>query len=158
MSSRSTGSPFAPTEADALDNQVLYYLEIASFTLYAYDWLLSASDDVEIVSRGGLSWSIAIYFLSRISEFGHMLMTLLFALAPVGNCEVFAVVLATFAVGSIACTSFLFFLRVRAVYLQARYITFIFGGLGLVMVAVQIFNSTTLRPVLHLAEHLNIRK
>lgn len=45
--------------------------------------------------------------------------------------------------GSIACTSLLFFLRVRAVYRRAIYVTVIFGTLGLVTVAVNIFESTT---------------
>ena len=34
--------------------------------VYTYDWLLSVSEEVEIVSaRGGLTWTLAIYFVAR---------------------------------------------------------------------------------------------
>ncbi|KZP13333.1 hypothetical protein FIBSPDRAFT_936387 [Athelia psychrophila] len=148
---------FQPTGPDAFNEQLLCYLVTSNFAWYTYDWLLSTSEEVEIVSKSGLSWSIAIYFLSRISEFGHVLMFVLFArdielnrhpVAPVGGCEVLGVLLAICSVVSIACTSFLFFLRVRAVYLQARYITVIFGTLWLVMVAVNIFGSVSIHPTM----------
>ncbi|KZP13617.1 hypothetical protein FIBSPDRAFT_936243 [Athelia psychrophila] len=156
MKSRSTGPmPFQPTGPDAFNDQLLCYLVASNFAWYTYDWLLSTSGEVEIVSRSGLSWSIVVYFLSRLSEFGHVLMFALFVhielnrhtVAPVGGCEALGVVLTISAVVSIACTSFLFFLRVRAVYLRARSITVIFGTLWLVTVAVNIFDGTSIHPV-----------
>ena len=34
--------------------------------MYTYDWLLSVSEEVEIVSaRGGLTWPLAVYFIAR---------------------------------------------------------------------------------------------
>ncbi|KZP13315.1 hypothetical protein FIBSPDRAFT_936384 [Athelia psychrophila] len=157
MKLRSTGPmPFQPTGPDAFNEQLLCYLVASNFAWYTYDWLLSTSEEVEIVSSSGLSWSIVIYFLSRISEFGHVLMVALFVhielnrhtVAPVGGCEALGVLLAICAVVSIACTSFLFFLRVRAVYLQARSITVIFGTLWLVMVAINIFDGTSIHPTI----------
>lgn len=37
----------------------------AYYQMYAYDWLLSISEEVELVEQSSLTWSIAIYFLSR---------------------------------------------------------------------------------------------
>ncbi|KAF7967639.1 hypothetical protein HWV62_33623 [Athelia sp. TMB] len=38
----------------------------AQLTMYTYDWLLSISEEVEIVSaRGGLTWPLAVYFVAR---------------------------------------------------------------------------------------------
>lgn len=33
--------------------------------MYAYDWLLSLSDEVEMVGKAGLTWSVGVYFISR---------------------------------------------------------------------------------------------
>lgn len=36
--------------------------------VFMYDWLLSVSEEVEIISRSGLSWSIAVYISSRYAS------------------------------------------------------------------------------------------
>ncbi|KZP03717.1 hypothetical protein FIBSPDRAFT_968752 [Athelia psychrophila] len=46
--------------------------------MYAYDWVLSLSDEVELVSKSGLTWPIAIYFLSRLTLFAHMCLVSLY--------------------------------------------------------------------------------
>ncbi|KZP02826.1 hypothetical protein FIBSPDRAFT_1055622 [Athelia psychrophila] len=127
--------------------QVVDYVFAANFAAYVYDWLLSISDELEIVSRSGLSPSIIIYFLSRISQVSHMCFLAVFisSLAPADNCVVIAVMLATCATMSIALTSFLFFLRVRAVYLQSRYVTALFGAFWLVTVSLIIWPNTLIR-------------
>lgn len=38
---------------------------MSTLQAYAYDWLLSISEESEILSKRGLSWSIALYFSSR---------------------------------------------------------------------------------------------
>ncbi|KZP10242.1 hypothetical protein FIBSPDRAFT_1051415 [Athelia psychrophila] len=126
---------------------VVDYVFMANFAAYVYDWLLSISDEVEIVSRSGLSPSIAIYFLSRISQVTHMCIMAVFisSLAPVENCKVLTVMLGACVVMSIAFTSFLFFLRVRAVYLRSRYVTALFGAFWLVTVSLYIWSNTMFR-------------
>ncbi|KZP10265.1 hypothetical protein FIBSPDRAFT_711861, partial [Athelia psychrophila] len=64
------------------------------------------------------------------------------------NCTFLAAMIGVSAVISLASTSFLFFLRVRAVYLRSRYATALFGALWIVTVSSTIWASTTLR-----AEH-----
>ncbi|KZP08544.1 hypothetical protein FIBSPDRAFT_1052363 [Athelia psychrophila] len=133
----------------ALRVQVADYVFAANFAAYVYDWLLSIPDELEIVSRSGLSTSIVIYFLSRISQVSHMCFMAVFlsALAPADNCEVLAVMLGVCVVMSISFTSFLFFLRVRAVYLESKYVTVLFSALWLVAVSVNLLLVTGVHAV-----------
>ncbi|KZP25787.1 hypothetical protein FIBSPDRAFT_949899 [Athelia psychrophila] len=120
------------------------YIFTASFVAYAYDWLLSAPEEVELVSKRGLTWPIAIYFASRLSECLHIVITGVIILAPVGDCVAIFIATGVFSTMSIATTSYLFLLRVRAVYLQSRPITIVFGGLWLTMIALVILaNAST---------------
>ncbi|KZP10269.1 hypothetical protein FIBSPDRAFT_1051428 [Athelia psychrophila] len=124
--------------------QAVDYVFAANFAAYVYDWLLSISDELEIVSRSGLSPAIVIYLLSCISQISHLCLMAVFisSLAPADNCAVLADMLAACGIMSIAFTSFLFFLRVRAVYLQSRYVTALFGAFWVVTVTLNIWSNT----------------
>ncbi|KZP18047.1 hypothetical protein FIBSPDRAFT_1046428 [Athelia psychrophila] len=133
----SGSSAIVPT---AFGARVVSYLFTSTSVMYAYDWLLSISEEVEIVSQSSLTWPIAIYFLSRTSQLVHLLLAVVFSkpLANWVNCPaLFTGLLITSAV-TIASTSFLFFLRVRAVYLQSRTVTMLFGALWVVTTSVSV--------------------
>ncbi|KZP23539.1 hypothetical protein FIBSPDRAFT_1042960 [Athelia psychrophila] len=118
--------------------------------MYAYDWLLSISEEVAIVSQSSLTWSIAIYFLSRASQLVYLLlaMALTQPLLNWVNCTAFVAGLTTSSSVAIASTSFLFFLRVRAVYLRSRTITILFGALWVVTSSVRIgFSALVVRDI-----------
>ncbi|KZP26081.1 hypothetical protein FIBSPDRAFT_364529 [Athelia psychrophila] len=124
----------------AFGARIVGYSFTSSSVMYAYDWLLSISEEVQIVSQSSLTWSIAIYFLSRTSQLVYLLLAVAFTEPPANwvNCTAFfAGIIITSAV-AIASTSFLFFLRVRAVYLQSRTITILFGALWVVTTSVSI--------------------
>ncbi|KZP32802.1 hypothetical protein FIBSPDRAFT_943790 [Athelia psychrophila] len=123
--------------ATAFRTQISSYLFTSSLVMYAYDWLLSISEEVAIVSKGSLTWSIAIYFLSRTSQLVFLLLAIAFKANWVNCTAVFTGLIITSSV-AIASTSFLFFLRVRAVYLQSRTITILFGALWVVTASVSI--------------------
>ncbi|KZP30799.1 hypothetical protein FIBSPDRAFT_945723 [Athelia psychrophila] len=120
------------------------YVSTAQTVAYAYDWLLSIPDEVEIVSNHGLSFSIAVYFLSRVSQIGHVLSVALSAATPVGACRIIGLTIGSCGVTSVAATSYLFFLRVRAVYLRSKWITGLFGALWAATVALNILAATAL--------------
>ncbi|KZP26067.1 hypothetical protein FIBSPDRAFT_1041121 [Athelia psychrophila] len=105
------------------------YLFASNFIRYTYDWLLSISEEVQLVSKCGYSWPIIVYFLSRIGEYGHIILIVLFSTAPVGNCKTIAALTGVCSTVGVASTSYLFFLRVRAVYSQSKNITALFGAL-----------------------------
>ncbi|KZP32784.1 hypothetical protein FIBSPDRAFT_848036 [Athelia psychrophila] len=120
--------------------RVAGYMFTSNLVMYAYDWLLSISEEVEIVSQSSLTWSIAIYFLSRTSQLVYLFLAMAFTepLANSVNCTAFSAGLITSSSVAITSTSFLFFLRVRAVYLQSRTITILFGALWVITSSVGI--------------------
>lgn len=66
-----------------------------------------------------------------------------FTVGPVENCEAIELALAISGPLSVAATSFLFFLRVRAVYLRSKCVTVVFGVLCAATVAVDVFARAT---------------
>ncbi|KZP26776.1 hypothetical protein FIBSPDRAFT_928449 [Athelia psychrophila] len=159
--------PSTSIEDFEFHEQLFAYFMIATFTAYAYDWLLSISDEVELIARAGITWSIAVYFVSRISQFIHVLLfalsarTLFLSFDKVDkhgltqpsvlqpkpdNCVFFIAVIGPCCVAT-ALTSFLFFLRVRAVYLKSRSITVVFGTLWLITAALLLTAQISLRAV-----------
>ncbi|KZP19464.1 hypothetical protein FIBSPDRAFT_1045441 [Athelia psychrophila] len=126
--------------------QVASFILTASIAVYAYDWLLSISEEVEMVSNGGLTWPIAIYFLSRISLLGSgQLCIAAFLIRSMGNCRNLIMMVGSGGSIAMASTSFLFFLRVRAVYLRSVHITALFGALWLVLTVLYIQTDSTVK-------------
>ena len=66
------------------------------------------------------------------------------AVVPLDDCAPLIAVLGICGVTTTSTTSFLFLLRVRAVYLQSRRITVLFGTLWLVTVVLNIFTNALL--------------
>ncbi|KZP33080.1 hypothetical protein FIBSPDRAFT_1036237 [Athelia psychrophila] len=138
----------------AVETQLFEIREYSSMTIaavvaYAYDWLLSVSEEVAIVSKRGLSFPIAIYFLSRVSACAHIILIAVIILAPINNCVSIYIATGVCCTMSIASTSYMFLLRVQAVYRQSRPITIVFGFCWLVMIALNILVSASTR-VAHL--------
>ncbi|KZP11667.1 hypothetical protein FIBSPDRAFT_962073 [Athelia psychrophila] len=125
--------------------QLIAYVFMANTTMYAYDWALSVSDEVKLVSVAGLSWPIAIYFLSRANLFLLICINLLFRWLPPAGCDTLVKISGVCTGFSIASTSFLFLLRIRAVYLRSARITAVFGTLWLVTVAFAIQSAATIQ-------------
>jgi len=79
--------------------------------------------------------SLIAYFLSRVGALGYMLGSAIFSSAPTGNCVVFEHAVEAWCPLNVACTGYLFFLRLRAVYNRNRIIvgTFFVLWLGLMV-------------------------
>ncbi|KAF7967638.1 hypothetical protein HWV62_33621 [Athelia sp. TMB] len=147
----------------AVPRPAIVFVFGAQLTMYAYDWLLSVAEEVEIVSaRGGLTWSLAIYFVARYvllsfpvaspvltahsaSELMRSLLLVMFTNAQLDTCQPISSMLSIAVLLSIASTSLLFFLRVRAVYMKSTRITVFFGFLWLATVAIAILNDFYMR-------------
>ncbi|KZP07892.1 hypothetical protein FIBSPDRAFT_1052706 [Athelia psychrophila] len=127
----------------------LPYIAVADLTGYSYDWLLSISGEYQVMSRAGFTWPIAIYLLSRITTGAYLLMIVIMIFAPVGNCIPLTAFMATCAATKVISTSFLFFLRVRAVYLRSRSVTVLFGILWLITVILNIITDASIRAEPH---------
>ncbi|KAF7968182.1 hypothetical protein HWV62_31696 [Athelia sp. TMB] len=107
-------------------------------------------EEYDIVANSGLTPSNGLYFVSRISAFAILLLTALYVLASVDDCQALVAVLGACTVVATMSTSTLFFLRVRAVYLQSRAITAVFGALWLITLGLTLLQVSALRAV-HIA-------
>ncbi|KZP05148.1 hypothetical protein FIBSPDRAFT_1052649 [Athelia psychrophila] len=125
--------------------RVMSYISVIQLTAYSYDWLLSIPGEHKVISRAGLNWSITIYLLSRITTFIHLLLIAIFVFAPVEHCKSLIALLATCAATRAISTSFMFFLRVRAVYLRLRSVTALFGILWLITATLNIITDVSIR-------------
>ncbi|KZP28290.1 hypothetical protein FIBSPDRAFT_852798 [Athelia psychrophila] len=114
--------------------QASCYILAATLTAYVYDWLLSISEEQAIYARYGLPRSNAIYLLSRVTSFAYLLSVAAFAIAPVDNCQAVEWSAGVFSVLAAASTSFLFLLRVRAVYSYSAVVITLFGCLWVGMI------------------------
>ncbi|KZP10010.1 hypothetical protein FIBSPDRAFT_1051548 [Athelia psychrophila] len=121
------------------------YVSVAQLTAYLYDWLLSLSEEHKLVSRTGITWPIAIYFLSRTTAAADLVLITIFTFAPTGHCAQLVGWPLMCVATRTTCTSFLFFLRVRAVYLRSRSVTALFGILWLITVILTIFSYVSVR-------------
>ncbi|KZP06690.1 hypothetical protein FIBSPDRAFT_966245 [Athelia psychrophila] len=88
-----------------------------------------------------------IYFASRINAFGQMFCLMLFRVAAVPGCAPLFAMSATCAFLASVCTSFLFFIRVRAVYLKSRLITFAFGAVWIMTIVVNLTQYSAVHAV-----------
>ncbi|KZP13613.1 hypothetical protein FIBSPDRAFT_1049312, partial [Athelia psychrophila] len=122
------------------------YISVAQLTAYSYDSLLSISEEHEIISRAGITWPIAIYLLSRIGTAAPLLLIAIFQFIPTGHCPPLVALYAACAATRAISTSFLFFLRVRAVYLCSRFATVFFGILWLIMAILNIIADASIAP------------
>ncbi|KZP14234.1 hypothetical protein FIBSPDRAFT_1048888 [Athelia psychrophila] len=122
------------------------YASVVVLTAYLWDWLLSVTSEVRIVGRKTrLSLPLITYYLSRIPTLGYLIcvsITNLGILPPVLPIEYAK--LSFWWVASTA-NSFLFFIRVRAVFAHSRTIQALFCLLLLVIAispTSQFYNTT----------------
>ncbi|KZP25352.1 hypothetical protein FIBSPDRAFT_388354 [Athelia psychrophila] len=135
-------APINPV-ASAIVWQSSSYLYTVQITAYTYEWLLSISDECAMVSNSGMTWSISIYFLSRISQLIYLGVVMAYS-APTVKCDfkLLTVTIAVCASVTGAATTYMFLLRVRAVYLKSMRITALFGALWLVTQGLLALTST----------------
>ncbi|KZP10227.1 hypothetical protein FIBSPDRAFT_963309 [Athelia psychrophila] len=121
------------------------YISVTQLTAYLYDWLLSISEEHRIMETAGITWPIAIYLLSRITAATVLVLIAIFIFAPTGHCAPLVALLVTCAATRTITTSFLFLLRIRAVYLHSRCITTLFGIMWLITVTLSIVTDASIR-------------
>ncbi|KZP12857.1 hypothetical protein FIBSPDRAFT_897855 [Athelia psychrophila] len=122
------------------------YIQTAMFTLttpqvLAWDILICLAEELKVAIILGFCPSIVIYYISRFLKDSDSCNGLV---ASIADCQVFWHVLsATSTIGG-AATSFLFFLRVRAVYEKSLPVTIAFGIFWLAIpVACSLLNIST---------------
>ncbi|TFK41526.1 hypothetical protein BDQ12DRAFT_764936 [Crucibulum laeve] len=121
---------FVPPE-NAYTVAIAAYVLIGTLSICMWDGLHCLSQDYLLLFKNKIGLPTITYFLSRICTFGFALTASIFETAPIKRCAMFRTVTNVFYLTSIPMTSFLFFLRVRAVYNRNIYVTVIFLTLWL---------------------------
>ncbi|KZP32630.1 hypothetical protein FIBSPDRAFT_944154 [Athelia psychrophila] len=103
------------------------YIQTAMFTVSAWDFLICLAEELKVAGILGFCPSIVIYYVSRIGILLLMAAELLMQFASIAHCEVFWHITSATSTISSAATSFLFFLRVRAVYEKSLSVTIAFA-------------------------------
>ncbi|KAF7972951.1 hypothetical protein HWV62_16520 [Athelia sp. TMB] len=109
--------------------QIVGHVYVATLAAFTWDWLVSISAEHRMYRKSGFSLPTFAYSLSRIATLGYLVSVVMFEIAPVANCQSLEYSIGVFFEISVPATSYLFFLRVRAVYNRSKVITAIFGCL-----------------------------
>ncbi|CAL1702835.1 unnamed protein product [Somion occarium] len=107
------------------------YLTVATAGTWIWDLLTSLPTELRMLKKHRLN-NIAdgAYVLARITCFGYVVASVMYAVAPI-NCSATVKTVAWFTALALPCNSFLFLLRIKAVFYRSRIIVGIFCFLWL---------------------------
>ncbi|KAK7679167.1 hypothetical protein QCA50_017745 [Cerrena zonata] len=107
------------------------YLVACTVGAWLWDILLGLSTDIQMFRKKRFGLPGAAFVLSRILSGGFLIGIFLFLIAPLRNCKIVIKVVTSLVALALPTNSFLFFLRVRAVFLQSPYVVWAFFALWL---------------------------
>ncbi|KAF5345783.1 hypothetical protein D9758_011904 [Tetrapyrgos nigripes] len=107
------------------------YLVVGVTGMFLWDMLSHVGMDWRLLFEYRVGLPTFVYFLSRISTMAYLIVQTIFVTAPLPDCNkaVFAQLGCYFVAA--ASTSFLFFLRIRAIYNGARFVIIVYSLLWL---------------------------
>ncbi|TFK37150.1 hypothetical protein BDQ12DRAFT_653026, partial [Crucibulum laeve] len=113
---------FVPPD-EAYGTTVAKYILVGTFAVFIWDSLHWLYQDYLLLFKTRIGLSTAIYFLSRICTFGFALTSTLYGTAPLVHCATVQKIINGFILSAIPLTSFLFFLRVHAIFNRNKYVS-----------------------------------
>jgi len=102
-----------------------------------WDMLIALPQEFRLLA-GGISPVIIAYFLSRISAFFFVLLSVIAKTRPMPNCTALEYAITSCWAFGVSSSSFLFLRRVQALYAESRIVIYSFWGLYIANVAVSI--------------------
>ncbi|KIY47908.1 hypothetical protein FISHEDRAFT_44522, partial [Fistulina hepatica ATCC 64428] len=96
--------------------EVSRYIYMATLGAYIWDILVCIPQDYRLLFKFDFTAVTFAYFTSRVSALLYILINALFQVSAVPNCNVLQAVIGVFYVFTVSSSSFLFFLRVRAIF------------------------------------------
>ncbi|KZP23854.1 hypothetical protein FIBSPDRAFT_951745 [Athelia psychrophila] len=148
-----TYASLPPAEVEAIVGdltrlRVLHYVFIACLTVCVWDWILAISDEVRMIRIGsGRPWMshfcTGVYMVLRVSALGWLITNFLNAVAPPvpTNAALASMVFDCLALPS---ASWLFYIRLSAVYLHDKKATTLFGLLWAGVLAYFVYDTISL--------------
>ncbi|KIY47768.1 hypothetical protein FISHEDRAFT_44690 [Fistulina hepatica ATCC 64428] len=121
-------TPLAYLDADfGFQLEVSRYIYVASLGAYIWDILSCIPTEYKIFFKQRFTLVTAAYFLSRISALTYIIISTIFQISPVSNCNKMQAAIGAFMVVAVSSSAFLFYARVGAIYNRNRYIMVFFG-------------------------------
>jgi hypothetical protein len=121
---------FLPPDT-AAQYEVSRYIYFSTLGAFCWDILANLPDDFKLVSKHQLALPTFAYFFSRIAAMSFLVTNIVFQVSSVPDCQALQVAIGWCYCAAASSTSFLFFLRVRAMFDQCRLVIFVFGFLWL---------------------------
>lgn len=106
--------------------EVSRYLYAATLGGYLWDVAINLGNDYQLLFKHRIRYPTVIYYMSRVFTLAYILTSFVFQAASVPNCSALQLALGICNVLTQTCTSFLFFLRVTAVWHRNQYVFFFF--------------------------------
>jgi len=132
-------NPFTPmaflSPDSAAEMTLAGYVVACSLSVLIWDILHHLVDDFYLAFRKRFRWPTAVYFLSRITTLLFFIAKMIQLNTPINHCRAIEWVICGFFVVAHSATSFLFYIRVCAVYGMQRSIVLFFGVTWLIVVA-----------------------
>jgi len=107
------------------------YLYVATLGAFLWDWFMSMPEEYRLLAKASRPVPVFVYFLSRISAVLYILTSTLFQAAPIPNCQALQLTLGICYCFAVSSASYLFFLRIQAVFHQNKLVQGIFAILWL---------------------------
>ncbi|TDL22014.1 hypothetical protein BD410DRAFT_771023 [Rickenella mellea] len=125
-----TALAFLPPEI-AEQLEISRYVYVATLGAYLWDTLTNLNNDRKLLFKYPVRLPTVAYFLSRVATLAFLSSATVFPISAVKSCQTLQVALgACFAV-AVPATSFLFFLRVRAVFNTSPWVVRFFAVIWL---------------------------
>ncbi|KAF7336013.1 hypothetical protein MSAN_02315000 [Mycena sanguinolenta] len=142
-------NPFTPLAflPPALADQFEVWRYVMAATLGAYVWDigLNLGNDYSLLFKYRFRFPTIVYFLSRAFTLAYILSYFIFAVAPVKNCNAFAVAISICAVLTQSITAMLFLLRVTAVWSPNKIVYAVFSILWIAVLGAGITSPLGVR-------------
>ncbi|EJD43639.1 hypothetical protein AURDEDRAFT_137862 [Auricularia subglabra TFB-10046 SS5] len=116
-----------PTLADQYEAS--RYLYIATLGVWLWDAMSSAPEEYQLYFKSKWNLATGAYLVSRVGTFAFVLTSTLFQVAAVNDCQALQVGLGWCYFIAVPSTSFLFFLRLRAIFMDSRIVVGFFAFL-----------------------------
>ncbi|KAF5329254.1 hypothetical protein D9619_009376 [Psilocybe cf. subviscida] len=124
---------------------VLAYVFVGTTSILIWDVLCHLKDDYRLLTQHRINLPMVVYFVARLFNLMYLIGYMVANTAPIGNCSiVIRVIQASFTI-AIPASEMLFFLHVRAVYIQNRPAVWFFTFLWLCTIAsslMPVFSTT----------------
>jgi hypothetical protein len=104
---------------------------VATLGAFSWDIFTTVAQDWRLLTEFSFSLPTAVYFVSRLAAWGQIWCSVIFAVAPVGNCQTLQYALGSLFAIAVPANSLLFFFRIRAVFDRQRWVVWCFGILWL---------------------------